>query len=106
RGGLVIRSGPLRFREGPLDVGVPAALGGTAEVRERYDERTGRFRISVRVGNPLLGPVFGYQGSFTTGHPRPAARPLPAPLCLTPPSRQPDRAEPQQPPGRSRRLTG
>ncbi|GAA1085323.1 DUF4166 domain-containing protein [Nocardiopsis composta] len=83
RGGLVIRSGPLRFREGPLDVGVPAALGGTAEVRERYDERTGRFRISVRVGNPLLGPVFGYQGSFTTEHPRAAGRPLPAHLCPT-----------------------
>ncbi|WP_017591890.1 DUF4166 domain-containing protein [Nocardiopsis potens] len=80
RGGLVIRSGPLRFREGPLDAGVPAPLGGAAEVRERYDERAGRFRISVRVTNPLLGPVFGYQGSFTAEHPRTGRRPLPARL--------------------------
>ncbi|WP_455360920.1 DUF4166 domain-containing protein [Streptomyces sp. SYSU K21746] len=64
-GGLVIRSGEHRFREGPVDVRVPELIGGDAEVRETYDEATGRFRISVRVTNRRFGPLFGYEGSFT-----------------------------------------
>ncbi|MFI5802144.1 DUF4166 domain-containing protein [Streptomyces sp. NPDC051561] len=63
-GGLVIRSGEHRFREGPLDVRVPDLIGGDAEVRESYDERSGRFRIRVRVTNRHVGPLFGYEGSF------------------------------------------
>ncbi|MEW1696853.1 DUF4166 domain-containing protein [Streptomyces sp. NPDC091278] len=64
-GSLLLRSGELRFREGPVDVRVPEAVGGRAEVRESFDERTGRFRIRVRVVNRYFGPLFGYEGSFT-----------------------------------------
>lgn len=64
-GSLLIRSGEHRFREGPVDVRVPGLIGGDAEVRERFDERTGRFRIQVRVVNRHFGPLFGYEGSFT-----------------------------------------
>lgn len=64
-GSLLIRSGEHRFREGPLDVRVPEPVGGRAEVRESFDERTGRFRINVRVDNRYFGPLFGYRGSFT-----------------------------------------
>lgn len=64
-GGLVIRSGVHRFREGPVDVRVPDLVGGDAEVRERYDEATGRFHIRVRVTNRRFGLLFGYDGSFT-----------------------------------------
>lgn len=64
-GSLLIRSGVHRFREGPLDVRVPDAIGGDAEVRESFDEATGRFRIRVRVTNRRFGPLFGYTGSFT-----------------------------------------
>ncbi|MER7950855.1 DUF4166 domain-containing protein [Streptomyces sp. NPDC096079] len=64
-GSLLITSGEHRFREGPLDVRVPALVGARAEVRESYDERAGRFRIDVRVVNRYFGPLFGYRGSFT-----------------------------------------
>ncbi|MFC7790770.1 DUF4166 domain-containing protein [Streptomyces cinereoruber] len=67
-GSLLIRSGEHRFREGPLDVRVPELLGGRAEVRESFDEDTGRFRISVRVVNRRFGPLFGYEGSFTASY--------------------------------------
>ncbi|MFM9450447.1 DUF4166 domain-containing protein [Streptomyces europaeiscabiei] len=63
-GSLLIRSGEHRFREGPVDVRVPELVGGEAEVRERFDERTGHFRIRVRVANRYFGPLFGYEGSF------------------------------------------
>ncbi|MFF0428916.1 DUF4166 domain-containing protein [Streptomyces sp. NPDC004520] len=64
-GSLLITSGEHRFREGPLDVRVPELVGGRAEVRESFDERTARFRIDVRVVNRHFGPLFGYRGSFT-----------------------------------------
>ncbi|MFE4669577.1 DUF4166 domain-containing protein [Streptomyces sp. NPDC056716] len=64
-GSLLIRSGEHRFREGPVDVRVPALIGASAEVREAYDEPSGRFLIRVRVVNERFGPLFGYEGSFT-----------------------------------------
>ncbi|MGW0910152.1 DUF4166 domain-containing protein [Streptomyces sp. NPDC002784] len=63
-GSLLIRSGQHRFREGMVDVRVPELIGATAEVRESYDDATGRFRIRVRVENRYFGPLFGYEGSF------------------------------------------
>ncbi|POX52693.1 DUF4166 domain-containing protein [Streptomyces sp. Ru72] len=67
-GSLLIRSGEHRFREGPVDVRVPDVIGGQAEVRESFDESTGRFRIRVRVANRYVGPLFGYEGSFTVSY--------------------------------------
>jgi hypothetical protein len=64
-GSLLIRSGEHRFREGPFDLRVPALIGGEAEVRESFDDSTGRFHIRVRVTNRYFGPLFGYEGSFT-----------------------------------------
>ncbi|MFI9504490.1 DUF4166 domain-containing protein [Nocardia sp. NPDC052566] len=64
-GSLLIRSGDLRFREARVDLRLPEVLHGRAEVRESFDDTIGRFRIDVRVTNPVLGPVFGYQGTFT-----------------------------------------
>ncbi|HZF93046.1 DUF4166 domain-containing protein [Streptomyces sp.] len=64
-GSLLIRSGEHRFREGPVDVRVPGLIGATAEVRESFDDTTGRFRIRVRVVNDHFGPLFGYEGGFT-----------------------------------------
>jgi hypothetical protein len=64
-GALVIRSVRHRFREGPVDVGVPQWLGGDALVREWFDDAAGVFRIRVRVTNRRFGPLFGYHGSFT-----------------------------------------
>jgi hypothetical protein len=63
-GSLLIRSGEHRFREGPVDVRVPELIGADAEVRESFDDSTGRFHIQVRVVNRHFGPLFGYEGSF------------------------------------------
>ncbi|MBV7700739.1 DUF4166 domain-containing protein [Streptomyces sp. TRM70350] len=65
-GSLLIRSGEHRFREGPVDVRVSDLIGATAEVRESYDDATARFHIQVRVVNKHFGPLFGYEGWFTT----------------------------------------
>ncbi|MGW4886973.1 DUF4166 domain-containing protein [Streptomyces murinus] len=67
-GSLLIRSGEHRFREGPVDVRVPELIGATAEVRESFDDVTGRFRVRVRVVNHRFGPLFGYEGSFTASY--------------------------------------
>ncbi|MGW4384226.1 DUF4166 domain-containing protein [Kitasatospora sp. NPDC004531] len=70
RGGLSISSGAYRLA--PL-IGapmVPELLTGQAELFEWFDEDAGRFRIRVRVSNPLVGLVLGYQGWFTAEYPR------------------------------------
>lgn len=64
RGGIRIRSGAQRFYEGWLGFRFPELLTGAADVHEWYDDRACRFRIEVRVRNPLLGDVFRYDGSF------------------------------------------
>ena len=57
-----------------MDVRVPDLIGGDADVRESYDDATGRFRIQVRVTNRRFGPLFGYEGSFTAEYVDVAAR--------------------------------
>lgn len=63
-GGLCLRSGAQRFYEGPLGFNFPMPFTGIADVREWYDEKAQRFRISVDVRNKTWGPLFGYRGSF------------------------------------------
>ena len=63
-GALRLRSGAQRFYEGSVAFGFPMFLSGIAEVREGYDEKEKRFRISVDVRNRTWGPLFGYRGSF------------------------------------------
>lgn len=82
-GGLVIRSGEHRVREGILNVRVPEFLGADATVRESYDDDAGCFRIEVRVVNRRFGPLFGYRGTFQARYApvaelgvRPGLRPL------------------------------
>ena len=67
---MCIRTGEQRFYEGPIAFRFPLALSGAAHVREWWDEEAERFRIEVHVANRLLGPLFGYRGSFTVAeHP-------------------------------------
>jgi hypothetical protein len=69
-GAMCIRSGEQRFYEGPISFRFPLLLSGVANVREWWDEETERFRIEVHVANKILGPLFGYHGSFTVAqHP-------------------------------------
>ena len=80
-GGLVIRSGVYRFhggRDGARRAPLPTALAADALVRESWDDEAGCFRIAVRVTNRLVGPVFGYEGSFTARYPRVGPGEVPA----------------------------
>ena len=64
RGGMHIRSGAQRFYEGPLAFDFPMLFSGYADVHEWFDEATEDFRITVRVTNPVWGPLCGYEGRF------------------------------------------
>jgi hypothetical protein len=72
-GAMCLRSGEQRFYERRLGFRFPLTLSGIATVREWWDEDDECFRIDVHVANKLLGPLFGYQGSFTVEE-----RPCPA----------------------------
>ncbi|MBT1002993.1 DUF4166 domain-containing protein [Paenarthrobacter sp. DKR-5] len=49
---------------GPLRVPLPAALDAKAYAEQRWDAAAGRFRIQVKVIQPLLGTVLVYAGAF------------------------------------------
>jgi hypothetical protein len=63
-GGLHLRSGRTRFREGPADVGLPEFVTGVTQVHEWFDDAAGLFHIQVRVTHRWCGLLFGYRGSF------------------------------------------
>jgi len=63
-GGLRLRSGQQRFYEGLIGFRFPMLFSGLAEVCEWYDDRIGKFRISVEVANRAWGRLFGYRGAF------------------------------------------
>ncbi|NUU23758.1 MAG: DUF4166 domain-containing protein [Streptomycetaceae bacterium] len=77
-GALEIRSGAYRMYAGPLGWRLPQPVAGQALVRESFDDAAGVFRISVRVTNPVIGPVLGYTGTFTARYVDAAERPAPA----------------------------
>lgn len=64
-GAMCFRSAEQRFYEGPVAFRFPLAFSGVASVREWWDQAAGCFRIEVHVANAVLGPLFGYRGSFT-----------------------------------------
>jgi hypothetical protein len=64
-GAMCIRSGEQRFYEGPVAFRFPLVFSGVANVREWWDEAAECFRIEVHVAHTVLGPLFGYRGSFT-----------------------------------------
>ncbi|TPW73193.1 DUF4166 domain-containing protein [Schumannella sp. 10F1B-5-1] len=63
-GSLLLRSDAQRFYEGPVAFRFPMLFSGRAELRERFDDDTGEFRVSLRVTNPRFGFLFGYEGAF------------------------------------------
>jgi hypothetical protein len=70
RGAMCLRSGEQRFYEGPISFRFPLVFSGIANVTEWWDEDAERFGIEVHVANKILGPLFGYRGSFTVAeHP-------------------------------------
>ncbi|MFD5561572.1 DUF4166 domain-containing protein [Kitasatospora griseola] len=77
RGGLVISSGAQRVASLVGAPVVPELLTGRAELHEWFDDEAGRFRIRMRVSNPVVGLVLGYQGWFTAEYPRVGAEGIP-----------------------------
>jgi hypothetical protein len=63
-GGLVLTSDAQRFYEGPVAFRFPMWSSGRARLRERFDDRDGRFHVDLEVQNERLGFLFGYRGSF------------------------------------------
>ena len=64
-GALILTSDAQRFYEGLIAFRFPMLFSGRARVRERFDERDGRFHIDMQVHNEHFGFLFGYRGSFT-----------------------------------------
>lgn len=74
-GSLLLRSGAQRFREGFLDFRFPMLFSGYAELRERYDEDAGVYRVRLEVRNRVFGFLFGYEGWFSSEFPGAAQAP-------------------------------
>jgi hypothetical protein len=64
-GSMCLRSEAQRFYEGPIAFRFPLVFSGIATVKEWWDEAAECFHIEVHVANKVLGPLFGYRGSFT-----------------------------------------
>lgn len=79
-GSLHLRSGALRFYEGPAGFTVPRFLTGIADLYEAYDDERQVYTIQLQVRNPFFGFLFGYHGSFTCTFPPVTAAEVPARL--------------------------
>ena len=80
-GSLLLRTDAQRFYERRAAFSFPMLFSGRAELRERYDDQVGVFRIDLAVTNPVFGFLFGYDGEFTCDFP--AAHDAPAALKPT-----------------------
>ena len=79
-GSLHLQTGAQRFYEGFAAFEFPAALTGTADLYENFDDARGVYTIQMQVRNPLLGFLFGYRGEFTCTFPALSAGAVPAHL--------------------------
>lgn len=68
-GGVVFTSPRLALAVGRRRLPLPVLLTGRTLARERFDEESGRFRITVALQHPILGLVVGYDGGFTCAYP-------------------------------------
>jgi hypothetical protein len=68
-GSLHLRSNAQRFYEGRLAFRFPMLFSGRADLRESFDDVTGRYRIDLEVRNRVFGFLFGYRGEFTCEFP-------------------------------------
>lgn len=63
-GALALSFGRQWLRMGGRYVQFPGPLSIDGELRDWFDDDRGRFRVTAAVDNPLVGTVFGYDGSF------------------------------------------
>ena len=64
-GDLRLEGGRQTVSVGGRTLAIPAPLRAAVTVREGYDEAAERFTVDVSVTNPMIGFVFGYDGTFT-----------------------------------------
>jgi hypothetical protein len=79
-GSLHLQTGAQRFYEGFAAFEFPAALTGTADLYENFDDDRGVYTIQMQVRNPFLGFLFGYRGEFTCTFPALSAGGVPGHL--------------------------
>lgn len=63
-GALTLTSRSLGVALGPWRVRVPRPLAPVVRLRESHDAASGRQRVELTVDAPLLGRVYGYDGTF------------------------------------------
>ncbi|WP_226021548.1 DUF4166 domain-containing protein [Halomicrobium salinisoli] len=64
-GALVVESGRQWARIGGRYVRTPGPMAVDVEVRDRYVESEGHFRVDATVDSTLVGRVLSYRGTFT-----------------------------------------
>jgi len=64
-GALTLTSRSLGVALGPWRLRVPSFLSPVVRLRESHDGASDRQRVELTVDAPLLGRVYGYDGTFT-----------------------------------------
>ena len=67
-GGIRFKSGQMRLYTKILGFVFPRFLSGEGDICEWYDDRTEKYKISVKVNNRFWGKFFGYEGSFDVAY--------------------------------------
>lgn len=63
-GALALSIGTQWLRVGGRYLALPDALAVDGRLRDWYDDGIDRFRVAAEITNPVLGTVFGYEGTF------------------------------------------
>ncbi|WP_306054928.1 DUF4166 domain-containing protein [Natronococcus wangiae] len=63
-GALALLIGTQWLRIGERYLALPETLSADGRLRDWYDDAAGRYRVAAEITNPLLGTVFGYEGTF------------------------------------------
>ena len=63
-GVLALEIGDQWLRASDRYLRLPGVMTAGGTLRDRYDDDAGEFRVAAEITNPLVGPVFGYRGSF------------------------------------------
>ncbi|PSQ19216.1 DUF4166 domain-containing protein [Halobacteriales archaeon QS_8_69_26] len=61
---LALSIGRQWLRVGGRYVPVPGPLAAGGTLYDWYDDEAGRFTVAAEIENPLIGTVFGYEGTF------------------------------------------
>ncbi|MEY7849161.1 DUF4166 domain-containing protein [Natrarchaeobius sp. A-rgal3] len=63
-GALALSIGTQYLRVGGRSLALPGPLSARGRLTDWYDDETECFRVEADIENPLVGSIFGYEGSF------------------------------------------